>query len=193
LLFILFIFAAQVQTFQVASTECILLDHGTKLLTILAADILLVNGLSVLWALVAVRVKTFMWRWKRCRDPQSDIGDPMTLHAHFELSDELLQICYRQFVTFVGCMVFPLIPLVALLGFILEYFVSRLMMLRLTQPPKFIDSRLGWFHFVTLLVIAFCAFFFYPIGPLFLLYLPRTLPASPLYRNCTMFAAILSA
>jgi hypothetical protein len=44
LLFILFIFAAQVQTFQVASTECILLDHGTKLLTILAADILLLEA-----------------------------------------------------------------------------------------------------------------------------------------------------
>jgi hypothetical protein len=53
--------------FQVSSTTCILLDNATKLLSILIADIVLVNGISIVWALVAVRVRTRFWSLKCCR------------------------------------------------------------------------------------------------------------------------------
>lgn len=84
----------------------------------------------------------------------------------------------------------PLLPLVLVAGLIIEYFVSRVLMLKLTQRPKFIDERLGLFYFIASLAVAIGALFFYPIGPVFLALIPRLLPESFLYRNCSMYNAI---
>ena len=115
---------------------------------------------------------------------------PETMLAHFELSDELLQLAYRQFLCYIGFAVMPLISFVVLVGFVLEYFLSRLLMLKLSSPPKFIDDRLGLFYFVALLSVAVLAWIFYPIGPIFLALTPTSLPTSAVYRNCSVWNAV---
>jgi hypothetical protein len=212
LLFLLFIFDSTVQIVQLSTTSCILLDHGTKILAITVAgialfykdllffpsflifvfsngfqDIVLVNGLSLLWAAIAVRCRM---RWRCCRSKEMNVEKPETMLAHFELSDELLQLAYRQFLCYIGFAVMPLISFVVLVGFVLEYFLSRLLMLKLSSPPKFIDDRLGLFYFVALLSVAVLAWIFYPIGPIFLALTPTSLPTSAVYRNCSVWNAV---
>lgn len=188
-LVVLFVLQAKVLVQYQPNDDCLFLDGGTKMTTILIVDILLMNLISLLQALLSVRVKRFIYtRRPQWKPEECDLDDEETLKSEFNLSDELLQIIYRQFVTYIGSMVFPLIAFICLLGAVFEYFFSRWLMLRLTQRPKYIEDALGVFLFVWLMIIAVCAFLFYPIGPLWILYLPQLLPVA--YRNCSMVGAI---
>ena len=189
ILFILFIFAAKLQVVQVASSNCILLDHATKLLAILAADIVGVNGISIVWALCAVRLRTFFWKYRCCRSRRWRVEEPETLRAEFDISLELLQIIYRQFVIYIAITISPWIPVVGGMGLVVEFFVSRLLMLRLTQTPKYIDVSLAAWLGSWLIIISLAALLFYPLG-VWLVFVPRYLPFSPLYYNCSVFGAI---
>ena len=52
---------------------------------------MIVNGLSLVWAAVAVRVRL---RWKLFRSKAMDVTNEESLRAPFELSDELLQVFF---------------------------------------------------------------------------------------------------
>jgi hypothetical protein len=63
-------------------------------------------------------------------------------------------------------------------------------MLRLTQRPLFINQKLGKFLFIWLLIIAAVALFFYPIGGMWLVFIPSAMPNSTTYRNCGVWGAL---
>jgi len=54
----------------------------------------------------------------------------------FILSDEYVEIVYRQFLVGLGFFVFPLLPLLALLGSLIEYWADKFRLLRVAGKPK---------------------------------------------------------
>jgi hypothetical protein len=77
---------------------------------------------------------------------------------------------------------------VGLLANFIEYPIDRLHLLRLCREPHFIIDKHGTFLMVFLLLVGLLAFFMYPNGAFWVLFVPHYLPVG--FQNCTMTGAI---
>ena len=110
------------------------------------------------------------------------------LRPEFDLSEQFLQVLYRQFILYIGILVFPLIGILGVVGNLVEYPLDRLQLLRLCKEPHYIIDTHGSFLLIFLLIVGIVAFLMYPNGAFWVLFLPDFLPAGA--RNCTMAGAI---
>merc|ERR1711991_95060 len=110
------------------------------------------------------------------------------LRPEFDLSEQFLSVLYRQFILYVGILVFPLIGLRGVVGNLIEYPIDRLQLLRLCQDPHYIIDTHGTFLLIFLLLVGVVAFLMYPNGAFWVLFLPQYLPTN--FQNCSMTDAI---
>lgn len=102
----------------------------------------------------------------------------------FNIAENLLVLSYRQFLLYMGVLMFPLLAaLVVVIGTI-QYWVDRIRLLRICRETHFIPERPGFFLLLFLWLIAVAALLSYPNGALWILMAPASLPSS--FQNCTI-------
>lgn len=155
------------------SANCIIESAGTNFFVIVMIDTFLVMIFvnSLLPVIIRRGVRHFF-------------GKEMAL-PEFNVSDHLLQLIYRQFIIYVGFIVFPLIGVLGLFAICLQYFVDKVQLLHLCQDTHYVREHPGIFLLGFSLFAAATATVAYPNGALWMLYLPHLLPLD--LQNCTVF------
>lgn len=149
------------------TTSCILQSSATNYFIVLTIDTFIVMVFVKMLAPIIIRRIT-----GRKELPE------------FNVSDHLLQLIYRQFIIYIGFIIFPLIGILGLVAIILQFIIDRIELLRLCQDPQIIRDHIGNFLLAFCLISAMAAFVTYPNGALWMLFLPNLLPAN--FRNCTI-------
>jgi len=117
----------------------------------------------------------FIWRpldkLKRDREAaqEANQSDPNRKWSEFCLSDEYLDVLYRQFIVFIGMTIVPLIAALGCAACVLDYFLVRLRLLRFHRRPPPMEGSFKTYLMVLLLVAAALAVFSFPAGTIWLL------------------------
>lgn len=160
------------------ASPCLYFDSGKQFLSFLIIDITVSNLLQIFGPII-------MRKLRQCLG--SKLSDE-ELRPEFDLSEQFLSVLYRQFILYLGVLVFPLMGVLGVIGNLIEYPIDRLHLLRLSKDPHFILDTHATFLMIFLLLVGLFAFLVYPNGALWILFLPRFLPAG--FQNCSMTGAI---
>ncbi len=153
------------------------IDAGTKFLALYLCDLALTNVIPIFGAFFVPWVRRHTVAFDCCcTSNKRDADNADSLRTEFNISDETLQLGYRQLVLYLGVIVCPFMGFAVVAGGLLEYALSRLLMLRLTQKPRHITEAFGGLLFGALIGVAVSSLVFYPNGYLWLLYAPQAVP-----------------
>jgi len=173
-----------------SAPACPMLDAGTKFLLILVFDVTLGNLVEVLGP--GVRRGCFKLQCcRKCRGTGSDED----LKPDFNIAEEYLQVLYRQFILYVGTLVFPLIGILGFIANLIEYPIDKYRMLRVCREPRRVEQKMGRFLFAFMMMVGIVGMLTYPNGALWMLWAPTKLPTN--FRDtpsggvrCPMYNAI---
>jgi hypothetical protein len=110
----------------------------------------------------------------------------------FELSEEYIEICYRQFIMYMGLSVFPMITAITLGANILEIFVDRYRLIKMCAKPKGTIPSSRRKLVVQLIFAAFFGLIAFPCGPIWFIPVAGAGPflqwPCPQYSASTIFS-----
>jgi len=148
------------------SGTCIFEDTGSKFLSLLITDILLFNGLGIVLPLFK---SWLVGRIDLLRGKGSDESNKPV----FDISQEYLELFYRQFIIYTGMTSFPLVTVIGLIFNLIQYPLDKYRMLRICQTPERIDITMKRFISSWLFIIAVVALVAWPEGAIYILQLNR--------------------
>eukprot|EP00455_Lapot_gusevi_P055350 TRINITY_DN8996_c0_g2_i7.p1 TRINITY_DN8996_c0_g2~~TRINITY_DN8996_c0_g2_i7.p1 ORF type:complete len:152 (-),score=52.04 TRINITY_DN8996_c0_g2_i7:67-522(-) len=102
----------------------------------------------------------------------------------FDLADEYVEVVYRQFIVMLGSLVLPLLPAVALVGNVFEYWCDKYRMLRLSQRPKLTKNTFKGMLIFFYVLTGLATVFSWPNGALWILSGSNSIKSNP---ACTIF------
>ena len=152
--------------------ECVIPSSATNFLIIVVVDTFLV--MILLQTFGPIFLRFFL---RKCFDKQLKLPE-------FNVSEHLLQLVYRQFILYIGFIIFPLIGLFGLISVCLQYGVDMIQLTKLTQDTHYIQQPIGVFLLLFSIVASTAALITYPNGALWMLFLSGKLPSS--FNNCTI-------
>lgn len=161
------------------NNNCSIQNSATNFLTTVLIDALLLTLVDTFVPLLGRRLK--MWWY------QLESDDP-SLSIEFNVSEDLLQIMYRQFIICIAILVFPLVGIFACLVNLLQYGIDKYRLLRICKDPQYIEEKLGLAMFIFIVINMIASTITYPNGALWILFLPKLLPDG--FQNCTMAGVI---
>lgn len=155
------------------SNTCLIPNSGVSLTVVLLIDSLLVSTfLKTIIPFLMPRILA------RC-------GRVVHQKPEFDIAEHLLQIIYKQYIVFIGSLVFPFIGFINALCLLLQYQIDKIQLYRICEDPQYVNERYGIFTMVFIIITAVLAFFTFPNGAFWLLFIPKMLPSG--YTNCTFF------
>lgn len=109
-----------------------------------------------------------MMKYKKRSAIKSGYGDEY-IKSQFDLTDEFTEVLYRQFIIYLGTLVFPLLPLIGATSYVLEYWVDKYRLIYLCRKPMNKPSPVrARVLFVLHLLVAIFALFSFPNGMVFM-------------------------
>lgn len=118
---------------------------------------------------------------------------PLTYHrvkpdaqkSEFNMAEELLIICHRQFILYIGVLVFPLLSILVVIGNIIQYPIDVIRLRYICEDSHIIEEQPGLFLFMFITLASVAALLTYPNGALWVLFLPHNLPIG--FHNCSIY------
>lgn len=107
----------------------------------------------------------------------------------FNIAENLLLLSYRQFILYIGVLVFPLLGTMIFCVNLVQYLLDRARLMRICRDTHYIPETPVLFLMGFMLNAAITATFTYPNGAMWILFFPRLLPTG--FQNCTMVAGRL--
>jgi len=153
--------------FSFKGQHCFLEDLGLKFFTLILTDLILMNAIELFLPLIRVRV---MNKFERFRNKGGDADSKQ----EWDVAQEYLEIFYRQFIIYIGMIVFPMMPLLGLLTNFVEFPLDKYKMLRLCKKPKRMDASMKEFILFWLIVTPFVAILCFPQGAIWAMGLHRS-------------------
>ena len=89
--------------------------------------------------------------------------------AEFDVSEEYLELLYRQYLVYMALSVFPLVAVLALFGAIVEFMLDKYKLLRETRVPHKTSDSMKTFLSYFQVVLALCSMFTPNAGSIFVL------------------------
>ena len=106
----------------------------------------------------------------------------------FNISEELQQLFYRQFILNLGFIVFPMLSGVGFVGMLCQYVFDRIKLKYVCSDPHYVDNSFLLFFVISSVILAFLTLIAFPNGFLWMGFLPKLLPEG--FQNCSMTGAI---
>ncbi|KAH3765164.1 DUF590 family protein [Pelomyxa schiedti] len=138
---------------------CGLVYMGDQFLSLIFLDLIVGNFLEVVVPLVLPYIR------KQCASYEGS-QELRKLRPEFDLTEEYLEILYRQFIIFLGIPFFPLIACIAVFATLLEIFVDRLRLIYICKKPPPIAASFKKQLFTYMVVSALVAYVAFPVGTL---------------------------
>jgi len=91
------------------------------------------------------------------------------LYETFDVSFEYLHLLYRQFIVFLGMSIFPLVSVLGLVAFLVEYRCDKLRFLKLSKNPHRMNGSMKFWLVVFLFINAVLAAASFPNGTIWIL------------------------
>jgi len=148
--------------FAFTKSCCYFKDAGTKFLTLILTDLVINNFVEMFVPLFRI------WGAKRFKCMQGSQGDEAA-KPEFDVASEYLELFYRQFVIYLGMIVFPMMTLLGLITNIAEYPLDKTRMLKICQRPKRLDLSMKRFLVIWLVGVAAVALLCWPQGPVWVM------------------------
>jgi hypothetical protein len=123
---VMVLYAVKVQT--VDTNECTLESMGNQFTILILMDITFNSILEIFMPFVRSKLSS---KTAQQSESSNDASRP-----EFILSDEYVEVMYRQFIVGLGLLVVPMLPLLALIANLIEYWLDKIRMLRIAQKPK---------------------------------------------------------
>eukprot|EP01138_Halocafeteria_seosinensis_P016352 gb/GECG01016683.1/.p1 GENE.gb/GECG01016683.1/~~gb/GECG01016683.1/.p1 ORF type:complete len:517 (+),score=62.36 gb/GECG01016683.1/:1-1551(+) len=146
---------------EAADCDCPLAAMGQQFFWILIFEM---SGAN----LIQVVIPWIMLKYNERNSLTSGQGDEAN-KQEFDLPDEFTEVLYRQFIIYLGTIVFPLLPLLGVASYILEYWVDKYRLIYLSQKqlsrPHPVRAKLLFFFHI---FAAAAALFSFPNGLVFL-------------------------
>lgn len=146
---------------QFEGDGCLLEAMSYQFFYLLLMDIAINGALGVAFPIVMNKIKA-----KNAET--SEQGNAASL-PQFILSDDYTEAAYKQFIVCLGFWVSPLLPAVGIIGFLIEYWLDKYRLLKLTQKPQRTGASfkevLAFFMFFNFLV----CFLTYPNGAVWIM------------------------
>lgn len=156
---ILVLYAVQVNSAD--GSYCPLRNVGHQFATIILLDITVNSFVEIVLPLLQTRC----FKGSKAKSQGSDDA----AKPEFILSDEYVAVCYRQYIVGLGFVTFPMIAALALVGNVLEYWLDKLRMLRISQKPKRTNNTFRTVLVAFFFVIGLAVAFGYPNGMVWVL------------------------
>ena len=102
----------------------------------------------------------------------------------FNISEELQQLFYRQFILNLAFIVFPMISVVGFVGMLFQYLFDRIKLKYVCSDPHYVDNSFLVFFVISSIVMGFLTLIAFPNGFMWMLFLPKFLPSG--FQNCSM-------
>jgi hypothetical protein len=140
------------------SSSCIYSELGRKYLLLIITDLVLGNAIELFvpWfqrVILAPMIPAL----------QSKTSDE-AMKPEFDVSQEYLELFYRQFVIYVGQPLFPLLPWVGAVSNIIEYGLDKYKLTKVCQKPKRLDITMKSFLGILLTITSVFAIAMPPTG-----------------------------
>eukprot|EP00736_Rhodelphis_marinus_P009286 Rmarinus@m.16535 len=110
----------------------------------------------------------YMWFYA-CLGQKTKFGMDEATKQIFDLSEEYLEILYRQFIIYLGSLVVPYLPVLGAFTTSLELLIDRYRLLRLCRKPHRVRSSMKYFLRFFLLLTGLAALLSYPNGAVWIL------------------------
>jgi len=141
--------------FTERNSYCPFSEYGNKFLSLILTDFLLCNLFS--FGIPFIRLIKYRF----------DFTKPKVIQ--FDVSNEVVTLCYRQFLIYLGMTVFPLIVAFGFVFNIIEFFLQKIRLCKLCYETKrsigFMNFTLPLLALVTILLASFA----YPNGIILML------------------------
>ncbi|EGC29449.1 hypothetical protein DICPUDRAFT_158970 [Dictyostelium purpureum] len=135
---------------------CPLVDAGSQFLLILVLDLTLSNLWEIIYSLIFAAIGK---RREQSGKRSSDYYKP-----EFDLSEEYLEILYRQFIVYLGIPIYPIVAVFGVACNIVEYYVDRFRLFRICKKPHRMQGSMKKFLSFYLLIISIVSVVTYPYG-----------------------------
>jgi len=149
------------------ANRCYMEDTGLKFLTLILTDMFVFNFIEICVPLIKSKVTNSI------RSLRNTGGDD-DAKPEFDVAQEYLELFYRQFVIYIGTLVFPLMSVCGLISNVIEFPLDKYRMMRICKKPQRLDlsmKSLLLFWMVSIAVIALVGF---PQGPIWVMGLQTT-------------------
>ncbi|KAM9973689.1 hypothetical protein ACTFIW_010806 [Dictyostelium discoideum] len=143
-------------THQSILEGCPFVDVGSQFLFILVLDLTLSN----LWEIIYSVSMAYIGR----RREKSGRRSTESYKPEFEISEEYLEILYRQFIVYLGLPIYPIVALFGVVCNIVEYYVDRFRLIRICKKPHRMQGSMKKFLSFYLLFISLISVASYPYG-----------------------------
>ncbi|KYR02672.1 DUF590 family protein [Tieghemostelium lacteum] len=154
---------------------CPLVEVGSQFLFILVLDLTLQNVWEIIYALMLDKIGRAMEkRGKKSTD---------SYKPDFDLSDEYLEVLYRQFIICLGIPIYPFVTVFGIVCNLVEYYVDRFKLFRICKKPARLQGSMKKFLSFYLLIVAVVAVVTYPYGSGWVL-IQLGLETGKLHNNC---------
>jgi Calcium-activated chloride channel len=146
---------------EAGEARCGLEDMGSQFLAIIIMDAVVMSIVEMItpvlrsWAFKIVGI--------------GSAGSDEDQKPEFDVSEEYLELFYRQFIIYVGMSVFPMITLLGTIANVLEYPQDKFRMLRICQRPKRLNVTMKKFLTTYLAVVAVVSMLAWPQGAVWVL------------------------
>ena len=154
-----------------APYACPLQDSGKKFFTLIITDIFVFNVVDYAMPFgyyIARKFLTYYTRFRSLPVLFTEDSDEKE-RAEFDVSTELLELLYRQFVAYIGSVSMPMITFLVLIANIVEYILDKLFFTKVSQKPKRLDNAMTTYITVFLTISALAGLLSWPTGGLFVL------------------------
>lgn len=138
---------------SLADNICVYDIIGEQFLTLLIVETLVMN----VWEVVFTLVHAANFRFY-ARITGSITGDADNL-PQFDLALEYLEIIYRQYLSILSMVVFPLSIAFAAVGFFIEFWVDKLRLFKICGKPRHMHTSQKEFLAMNLALVAIVSFF----------------------------------
>lgn len=165
---------------------CLFVSSGTNFAFMFLFDFL--GGMLGVELALPLAARWVKERWGRQQAWVNSSKFRRITHPEFNIAQELLQVMYRQFLLYIGFLMFPMLGVVCAAMTAAQYHIDRYKLRHICENPHYLNQTLGKF------MLGYCSLIFavatlsYPNGFLWIVFVPGALPSG--YQNCSMTGAI---
>jgi len=141
--------------------DCVIASIGDQFLLLLISDFTVGNILDMLASYV-------MYKIAMIRGPKGK-GSNESVKPDFDVAEEYLRLLYRQFVVCLGMPIFPWLPLLGIICHIVDYKVSKYILLNYCQQTYHLRGSMKKFLTFYLFCTAILAGASFPFGAAWIL------------------------
>jgi len=152
--------------FAFAPNRCYFEYTGLKFFTLILSDLIIMNLLEVSLPGIKTLFRNIY------RSILNKGGDDVE-KEDFDVAQEYLEILYRQFVIYIGMIVFPLMAVLGLLTNVIEFPLDKYRMLRQCNKPQRLDHSMKTFLLIWMMILPVLALLCFPQGPVWDMFFTR--------------------